>query len=593
MFVLGIRTAAQIPNIVQIKQLNENGDIVILQPRESLASQLNKDYSTYFVCHDFNLKGERITVPSNSILVFQGGCFKNGTIVNCGVIDNSSNGVIFSDVCIVSPEKQNVKFSWFRYSSDSEALENAAKFGHIDCTGCWYLDKTVTINNDIEIENGDFACHYGIYNIIIEPANSQSVDYKRPIKKGSAQLPLKLNSEEAEAILIKSSDIYYQTQRTDIRNGTRGEMMLIKKKKHNKVIFHSGTICEYRNNIKIDYFKPISVSLYNCRFHSDYNNKSDKGEVLVNIVRANAEIKNCYFSGCSVGLALSDCFNSNVANCTFEKIYPWAMAFSGSTCNSTVTECTFDTNRHGWTTLGEAGVVKNCSITNNICHNSLLAICPHANAYGIIIANNTVDGSHGGVGSFAPNSIIKDNKISNLNGFPAIYLTEAGGINPIVQGNSIVNCKGYEGAILNKDVDLEEDICCVPLQFCEVNDNIINNCPDFSGITCDYSKAGAVDVTITKNVIKDVGYTAVLVKASTVKVSNNKISRVLRSNFIPISIHNTDKSSKKGKVRIEGNMINQCNSDNEIGVIGYKRVVFRLNQSDRKDVNAKFEDYTN
>lgn len=555
---------------------------------KSFAEQVKYDNTIYVINSEFDLKGVSVALPSNITLKFEGGRLVNGGIEKCGRIENSSNAIIFKDIIFSKPVPQRVKLSWFKYSSDADALENAAKFEKVDGTGQWTIDRTVTINNDIDIENGEFSCRYGIYNIVIVAADIQTVDYKRPIKKGTKQLPIKINNDGVEAVLINSSDVYYQTQRGDVRNGTRGELMLIMKNNRNKVLFESGTICEYRNDIKISYFKPLSVSLRNCRFHSAYNDKSDKGKVLVNIGKANAEIRDCYFSGCSVGLALSDCLNSLVTSCTFERIFPWALAFTGGTCKSTVTGCTFDTHRHGWTTLGEAGVVKNCSITNNVCHNSMIAICPHANAYGILIENNTVDGSHGGVGSFAPNSIIRNNKISNLNGFPAIYLTEAGGINPTVVGNQIDNCKGYGGAIRNDAVDLEADVCSVPLAFCEIRDNTINNCPDFSGITCDYSKAGAVDVTIANNTLSDVGYTAILVKSTSAIVENNSVNGVRRSNFTPILIQGTGKTGKR-KVSIEGNSITRCNSENEIDVSGYDNVIFNSNSSDRRELKVKFE----
>ena len=567
---------------------NSNVGSIQLTNEKSFAEQVKTDSVIYVINCFFDLQGESVMIPNGCTLRFDGGRLTNGILNNCGIIENGSNDVIFCNITFGNPTTQCVKLIWFKYSSDADALENAAKFGKVDGTGRWLIDRTVTINNDIEIENGEFSCRYGIYNIIFEPENVQTMDYKRLIKKGATTILAKDYSIGAEAVLIKSSDIYYKTERGDKRNGTRGELMLIKKRKCNKVIFDTGTICDYKNDIRISFFKPLTVKLQKCRFYSDYNNSSDKGKVLVNISKAIAEIRDCYFTGCSVGLALSDCFNSHVANCSFERIFPWALAFTGGTCNSIVTGCTFDTNRHGWTTLGEAGVVKNCSITNNVCHNSMLAICPHANAYGILIENNIVEGSQGGVGSFAPHSIIRSNKISNLNGFPAIYLTEAGGINPTVVGNQIENCQGYGGAIRNDGVDLSADICYIPPEFCEIRDNTINNCPDFSGITCDYSKAGAVDVTIENNSLKDVGYTAILVKSSTATVTGNTVNKVKRSNFTPISVQRS-KKTLKGSAIVEGNSVLSCNSANDIDVTGFDNVVFLSNESDRKDSLVKFD----
>ena len=566
------------------------GMSVVLYKQSPFSKQIKIQKETYIIKDAFDLRGQKVVIPDNYILKFEGGSLANGTIENCGVIDNEGDRIVFKNVSFITPKKQRVKLSWFGYLSDAEALENAAKFGTVDATGHWILDKTVSINNDVEIENGEFECRYGIYSIRIEPDGSKQIIYNRPIKKGVKEIALKSNNHKAEAVLINSSDVYYKTERGDKRNGTRGELMLIQKMKRNKIVFDSKTICEYKNDIKITLFKPLNVLIRGCRFYSKYNDSTDKGGVLVSISFAKAEISDCYFSGCSVGLALGDCYQSHVSQCTFEKIFPWALAFTGGTCFSTVSDCTFDTNRHGWTTLGESGVVKYCDIKNNVCRNSMLAICSHANAYGITISDNIVDGSKGGVGSFAPNCTIRNNRISNLNGFPAIYLTEAGGINPTVIGNAIDCCKGYGGAIRNDAVDLTTDISFVKPEYCVIRDNAISNCPDFSGITCDYLKAGNVDVTIENNSLEDVGYTAVLVKSSSAKVVGNTVNGVRRANFTPIIIQSTVKTTKKRNATIEKNTVTKCNSEYEIDVTGFDNVDFRLNKSDRQEGRVRFDE---
>ena len=413
-FLIVLTFSFVVGNICMLSAQNRNNvKHVVLSKEKSFQSQVIEPNTIYDVYNNFDLNNAVVILPENCVLNFYKGSIRNGTIENCGIVENKGNGKVFRDIVFKRPLEQEVKLSWFDYSSDADALENAAKFKHVDGSGSWTIDKPVSIKNDLILENGIFTCKYGIYNITITSPDIYESNYSGKIKKGALEIPFKLKYSEAEAVAITSSDVYYKTERSNYRNGTRGEVMTIKNVSRKKVTFDTknGTVCEYKNNIKLIFFRTINVTLRSCRFHSVYNDSSDKGGVLVRIEKAKASVDDCSFSGCSVGLSLGDCISSVVSECSFDKIYPWALAFSGGTCNSTVKNCSFDVNRHGWTTLGEASVVKYCTITNNICKNSLLAICPHANAYGITISNNTIDGSRGGVGSFAPNCTIKDNHI--------------------------------------------------------------------------------------------------------------------------------------------------------------------------------------
>ncbi len=566
---------------------------IILDNRISFSQQIIKPNTTYILKDIFDLKGQKVIIPKGCTLRFEGGMLVNGIVEDCCNIESEENKVLFKNISFRTPQKQTVKLSWFSSSSDAESLENAARFGYVDCTGNWRIDKPVNINNDIVIVNGDFTCKYGVNNIIIMPSDMHAIDYKKRIKKGAKEICGRIDAGNESVLSIRSSDVYYKTERTNNRNGTRGELMRIKRRNRNKIVFDTqeGTICEYNANVKLTFFKPLNVSLRGCRFHSIFKEDSDKGGYLVNIEKAKAEIIDCYFSGCSVGLALGDCIDSQVKGCTFEKIYPWALAFAGGTCNSRVTKCLFKTNRHGWTTLGESGVVKNCIVTQNRCENSFVALCPHANAFNITISNNIINGSQGGVGSFAPNCIIKDNQISNLNGVPAIYLTEAGGINPTVEGNSVKNCKGYSDAIRNYSVDLTKDISYITPVSCVVANNTIEDCTDYSGISCDYSKAGVeVKVNVTDNTLDNVGYTAISVNASTAVVTDNKINGVRRSSFVPISIKNINALSHKGYARVERNVVTQCNSDNDMEIQGYNEVLCNSNENKGKPLKVRIDD---
>lgn len=570
--------------------MHEEMECIILSKKIPFKDQMHRENTIYEVRYDYDLGGSTVIIPQNCVLRFKGGILSNGTIVNCGRIENVNNHTLFRDIIFLTPIEQFVKLDWFDYKSDSDALENAAKFKHVDATGTWTIDKTVIINNDIQIENGVFKCLYGIKNITISSTELQTLLYKNVIKEGTKELYITASCKEAKAVAISSADCYFKTERNTPRNGTRGEVMLIDSIYPDRIVFNTnqGTVCDYSTKIKLAIFKPLKVSLRNCSFYSNYKSDSDKGGLLVEICYAKANVSNCYFRGCSVGLKLDNCINSIITASSFENIYPWASAFSGGTCNSTIIGCTFDTNKHAWTTLGEASVVKNCQISGNVCRNSLLAICPHANAYGVTISNNLVNDSKGGIGSFAPNIIIKDNTISNLNGFPAIYLTEAGGINPIVQGNVIENCKGYGGAIRNEDLDLTNDVCCIIPTFCEIKDNVIRVCPDYSGIICDYSQSkSAVTVSVTNNTVREIGFTGIKVESSIASVTGNEIYKVLRTNYTPITVVSTEK--KKSHAIVVRNQITFCEGEENVTIKGFDIVDCFSNLGCPERIKEKFE----
>ena len=81
---------------------NSTGDVlskgyIILNSKRDFVSQINIDDSIYEIRDYFDLEGEEVTLPANSVLKFEGGMLANGTIIGNGVTIEAPLVRIFSD----------------------------------------------------------------------------------------------------------------------------------------------------------------------------------------------------------------------------------------------------------------------------------------------------------------------------------------------------------------------------------------------------------------------------------------------------------------------------------------------------------------
>ena len=97
--------------------INEMG-YVILRKNKSFAEQVTKENTVYEIRYEFNLEGNSVTIPNNSILKFVGGHIKNGSVNlnNCVV---EAEHICFFDVQIHGYTKDKLfKSKWFNFSED-------------------------------------------------------------------------------------------------------------------------------------------------------------------------------------------------------------------------------------------------------------------------------------------------------------------------------------------------------------------------------------------------------------------------------------------------------------------------------------------
>lgn len=110
-----------------------------------------KPHTIYEVRYDFNLLGNTITLPENSVLYFTGGSLSNGTIVgNNSSIIAPENQLIFSDIVIDGSWVLSKVFSkWFNLSQ-VENFDNITNFRNM------MKLATSDVMTEIYIEKGDF-----------------------------------------------------------------------------------------------------------------------------------------------------------------------------------------------------------------------------------------------------------------------------------------------------------------------------------------------------------------------------------------------------------------------------------------------------
>lgn len=153
---------------------------------------INKANTRYIIQYDYDLNGESINLPENSILDFQGGSFKNGILVgNKTRIFEHPTYNIFNDCKIKNFELDYIDIRWTGAISDfngvsgtdcslafSRALENIVKY-HLGIRllviGSYYIANQVATNMDFNIIGYHFPTR-----ILVGHSNEPDVVEKSP-----------------------------------------------------------------------------------------------------------------------------------------------------------------------------------------------------------------------------------------------------------------------------------------------------------------------------------------------------------------------------------------------------------------------------
>lgn len=161
------------------KYLRKN---VIEDKNVLIQDMINKSNTRYIIQYDYDLNGESINIPENSILDFQGGSLSNGTIVgnNTNVV-NTYDACIFKNLQVIGGICGYCYVDWFgalSYNTPTQTLSNSDKiqsalyssFKEIRFKSrYYYCDKTLIIDS---IKKISFD---GAFNPAIKALRSSSI----------------------------------------------------------------------------------------------------------------------------------------------------------------------------------------------------------------------------------------------------------------------------------------------------------------------------------------------------------------------------------------------------------------------------------
>lgn len=146
---------------------NEFGSFVNIS---SVQSEFVKKDTIYRITKDYDLRNGSLIIPERCILDFQGGSFRNGTIVgNSTVILNNPSYNILGNCVISNFNLEYLDLRWFGAVENedcSEAFQNCLKsydkaiLTPIKVVGTYYINKTIRCKNGLNIWNDTFSSYF-------------------------------------------------------------------------------------------------------------------------------------------------------------------------------------------------------------------------------------------------------------------------------------------------------------------------------------------------------------------------------------------------------------------------------------------------
>lgn len=141
---------------------------VLINPNQSLASQFSSENTLYIIEDELNLGGNSITIPNGSILKFEGGMFKNGSIISDECYINAPLTKIFDNIHFSGNFVNGTVFQieWFVSNYETHYIPNSQKDASQELTNAFNsglkrvhfnndryfpISNTITINNVVDI----------------------------------------------------------------------------------------------------------------------------------------------------------------------------------------------------------------------------------------------------------------------------------------------------------------------------------------------------------------------------------------------------------------------------------------------------------
>lgn len=351
------------------------GYVILRKDNNKVLSQnaISKENTIFEIRYDFDLNGQTINLPKNSILKFEGGSLKNGTIVgnNSSFTALASNKVLFSNI-IFSGSFYNVRVdvSTIYNDDDMTTLTNLGVLG-----GRQNIDK------DLEIDLTNKKTWRSKPNTYIYSSNGSTIYYKEHTDND-------FNNSRYGLIGLGAGSVI--------------DGITFEDKSKDKKIYadHDALIGIQADNITIK----------NCKF-------IDMQSVSIKMLgfRKNCYILNNYFGNgdcgfISQGLVTEDIPNLNlhIENNTFEKTSPYSHSEPISIYNTTIKE------NAGKVTISNIWIIGNKLIANGATVEAgsiYLGVenDPSPRYSNVFIENNYIEGTYGITSHYLDNSVIAFN----------------------------------------------------------------------------------------------------------------------------------------------------------------------------------------
>lgn len=177
------------------KVSNDTFYTVVLDPSKSFCSQVKKAKTRYIVQSKFDLCGETVSMPQNSILEFNGGFLYNGELLGKNTLIVSKANQVFDTTIVLSGDWTGVELlpEWFGakgdgLEDDTKAVQCAIDNGSVVVLSSTYKVKHLNINKSLLLKGGclkAFLDEYGSTRNILTSKGKYNLTFRQVKFDGS------------------------------------------------------------------------------------------------------------------------------------------------------------------------------------------------------------------------------------------------------------------------------------------------------------------------------------------------------------------------------------------------------------------------
>lgn len=314
-------------NIVTVEDLSTGNTITTNLLQQSMVSKKN---TIYILQYDYNLNRQTLSVPSGSVLLFEGGSISNGTIVGNSTKIEASPISIFDETMVLSGswKVQEVYPEWFGAKGDNStdsttAIQKAIDFAEL-------------ISSNVKISSGEYIIKNTLF------IKKQSRIHITGDGKYKTFIYLKSDFQLESMIDINSKEVttYYQFIKiADLSlyvegNATYGVYApkLTFSEIHNITIYGAASYA-----MRIEY--GWSNTIYNCLF-----SRGNNGIFLYRSANA-IMMRQCSFTSLEGTAVYLEAGNAiSMLDCDFESVKGVPIYIKSRVTNLTINGCYFEGN---------------------------------------------------------------------------------------------------------------------------------------------------------------------------------------------------------------------------------------------------------